>query len=125
MSPACPPVVANVPWLGTRASPRTAHGTPRTPNAEHPPRASLPTVIHSIHLSPPDGFRAATLFVATDSSKFLTEIEALYPGRVVSRPALRSESNAFLDSSLTDNYQKGADALIDAMLLSRADFLLK
>ena len=32
--------------------------------------------------------------------------------------ALRSERNAFADSSLTDNYRKGEDALVEALILS-------
>lgn len=67
----------------------------------------------------------ATLLVATDSTEFLAELTKTYPGRVVARPALRSQVNAFLDESLSDRQQKGADVLIDALLLSRSDFLLK
>jgi len=33
--------------------------------------------------------------------------------------------NAFLDTSIKDNYRKGEDVLIDTLLLSRVDFLLK
>ena len=66
----------------------------------------------------------ATLFVATDSPSFLRWLEHKFPSLVV-RNALRSERNAFLDAQLSDNYRKGADALIDALLLSRCDFLLK
>lgn len=66
----------------------------------------------------------ALIFVATDSPSFWELLRARYP-RAVSRGALRSEQNAFLDSSLRDNYRKGADALIDSLLLSRCDFLLK
>ena len=39
--------------------------------------------------------------------------------------ALRSERNAFADSSLTDNYRKGEDALVEALILSCANFLVK
>ncbi|KAL1515441.1 hypothetical protein AB1Y20_002067 [Prymnesium parvum] len=67
----------------------------------------------------------ATLFVATDSPSFLGWLAGRYPRQLVYRAALRSEANAFLDRTLADNYRKGADALVDAQLLSRADFLLK
>ena len=39
--------------------------------------------------------------------------------------ALRSERNAFLDRRLSDNYKKGEDALVDALLLSCANLLIK
>ena len=66
----------------------------------------------------------ATIFVATDSPTFLRWLEHKYPS-LVARDALRSDRNAFLDVSLRDNFRKGTDALIDALLLSRCDFLLK
>lgn len=50
-----------------------------------------------------------------------------YGARVVLYHALRSHTaeNVFLNSSISDNYQKGEDALIDALLLSRCSHLLK
>lgn len=54
----------------------------------------------------------ASIFVATDSPAFLDWLRNRYPRQLVARTALRSERNAFLDSSLTDTYRKGEDVLI-------------
>ena len=54
----------------------------------------------------------ASIFVATDSPAFLSWLRNRYPAQLVARSALRSERNAFLDSSLTDAYRKGEDVLI-------------
>lgn len=67
----------------------------------------------------------ATLFIATDSPESLSFFRRHYALRVVARPALRSNKNAFLDDTMTDRYAKGLDVLLDAMLLSRCDYLLK
>jgi len=68
---------------------------------------------------------ATVLLVATDSPAFLKQMEARYQERIVAYSALRSERNAFADRSLTDNYKKGEDALVDALLLSCSNFLIK
>ena len=69
---------------------------------------------------------AGLLYVATDSPSFAAELTAaLGSEAVVMYDALRSERNAFADSSLTDNYRKGEDALIEALILSCANFLVK
>ena len=85
-----------------------------------PPRSYAPH-IDSYLASHPN----ATLFVATDSPAALQWMRQRYGARVVAREALRSEGNAFLDTRLRDNYRKGLDVLLDALLLSRCDFLLK
>ncbi|KAL3923852.1 MAG: hypothetical protein SGPRY_004096, partial [Prymnesium sp.] len=65
------------------------------------------------------------LLVATDSPRFLRQMEARYRERIVAYTALRSEKNAFADKSIADNYKKGQDALVDALLLSCSNFLIK
>mmetsp|Transcript_25337 Transcript_25337/g.66735 ORF Transcript_25337/g.66735 Transcript_25337/m.66735 type:complete len:1331 (+) Transcript_25337:1-3993(+) len=67
----------------------------------------------------------ASLLVSTDSPTFLGELQQLYPGRIVTRPTVRSEAHAVLDAGMGTNYQRGADFVIDSLLLSRTDFLLK
>ena len=67
----------------------------------------------------------ATIFVATDSPSFLAWFRQRYGARVVARPALRSEANAFRDPAMKDHYRKGLDVLLDALLLSRSDYLIK
>lgn len=68
---------------------------------------------------------STTILIATDSPKFLTEMEGRYRGRIVAYSALRSDINAFADRSMTDNFKKGEDALVDSLLLSCSNFLLK
>jgi len=65
----------------------------------------------------------ALILLATDSPRFLREMRARYGAKLVAREALRSERNAFLEAGAT--MKKGEDVLVDALLLSRASFLLK
>ena len=79
-----------------------------------------PLIRHYLHQRP-DGI----LLIATDSPSFLEEVRREYGNRVVAYDALRSERNAFADRRLQDNYKKGEDALVDALALSCANFLVK
>ncbi len=66
------------------------------------------------------------LFVATDDSYFLSYILAHFPGHIVSINAIRSDEGSavhFTEKSL--NYKKGEDAIMDCILLSKCDLLLK
>ena len=64
--------------------------------------------------------------MATDSPSFAAELTAaLGSEAVVMYDARDRERNAFADSSLTDNYKKGEDALVEALILSCANFLVK
>ena len=68
----------------------------------------------------------AKIFLATDDCEYFTEFIDVYKDRVkYYDDVVRSEKNAFLDSSIKDNYKKGEDVLIDCLLLSKCDFLLK
>lgn len=67
----------------------------------------------------------ALLLVATDSPAFLRDVEQRYRGRIAVYSALRSDVNVFADASVADNYKKGEDALVDSLLLSCANFLIK
>ncbi len=66
------------------------------------------------------------IFVATDDSYFLTYMHAHFPGYVIAIDAIRSDEGAavhFTEKNL--NYKKGEDAIIDCILLSKCDLLLK
>ena len=67
----------------------------------------------------------ALLLLATDSPSFLAEMQQRYGEKLIVYDALRSERNAFADRKLTDNYRKGEDALVDSLLLSCANLLIK
>jgi hypothetical protein len=67
----------------------------------------------------------AILIVATDSPSFLAEMRQRYGSKLIFYEALRSERNAFADHRVLNNYKKGEDALVDSLLLSCANFLIK
>jgi len=66
------------------------------------------------------------IFVATDEEAFLEYMLKRFPNRVVFQEAFRSKSGAPVH--LTDNhepYQRGKEALVDAILLSGTQFLIR
>ena len=67
----------------------------------------------------------ALIYLATDSPKFLKQMQAQHGERLIVYDALRSQRNAFADTSLSDNYKKGEDALVEALMLSCTNFLVK
>ena len=85
-----------------------------------PPMEYLPLVTAFLQQRPD-----ALIYLATDSPAFLQEMQKVHGDRLVVYEALRSNRNAFADTSLSDNYKKGEDALVEALLLSCANFLIK
>ncbi len=70
------------------------------------------------------------LFVATDSQDFLDVICSRYPALVVYAPAIRSQDGKPLHYKVNDApplyyYQQGKEAVVDCVLLSKCDFLIK
>ena len=68
----------------------------------------------------------AAIFVATDQLQLLRSFEERYGDRVISSSCRRTEGVVaphMEDDS--DNYKRGEEALVDCLLLSRTDFLLK
>ncbi len=68
------------------------------------------------------------IFVATDQMQFLKEMRERYGNRIISLPASRSHSNLAtfnVNYQQTRNYAKGEEVLMDCLLLSRCDYLLK
>ena len=71
---------------------------------------------------------STAIFLATDSPSVVAEMRARYPGRLLVRGLARSEKNAIFDTAArtaTAGSRQGRDVLIDAILLSRTDGLLK
>ncbi len=66
------------------------------------------------------------IFAASDQVQFIESLRARYAERLLSYDALRTAGyrNAF-QLREGQNYRKGEDVLIDCLLLSRCDFLLK
>ena len=66
------------------------------------------------------------LFLATDDQHFLNDLQKKYPNKVYAVDTLRSSNgNAMHTSNGSAPYEKGKSAVVDALLLSKSDFLIK
>ncbi len=66
------------------------------------------------------------IFIATDDYYFLIYMNVHFPGRIVAIDAIRSdEGTAVHVTEQNLNYKKGEDAIVDCILLSKCDLLLK
>jgi len=66
------------------------------------------------------------IFVATDQRKWLAVLESVYPGTILSFAELSlSEDNENRIHDQNDRALRGAEALVDALLLSKCQYLIK
>lgn len=65
------------------------------------------------------------IFVATDEHQFVEYISTKFPGKIITTNAIRSKTGTPLHVSHGNRYQKGEDALVDCLLLSRTNFLFR
>lgn len=66
------------------------------------------------------------VFVATDEQGFVDYMAQRFPGRVLCRPMFRSRDGQPIDIVNSDgNYQKGLDAVVDCLLLSKTRALIR
>ncbi len=65
------------------------------------------------------------IFVATDEAPFVDFMRKSFPGFVIAYNAQRSNDDKALHIKLSNNYLHGEEALIDCVLLSRGDFLIR
>lgn len=65
------------------------------------------------------------IFIATDEQPFLDYMKARFPRQVIYQEATRSENDQAIHIGNTNPYQIGKEAVIDALLLSRCDFLIR
>jgi hypothetical protein len=70
------------------------------------------------------------IFLATEQTQFVTQIQDRYGDRVIVREAIRTEGfgqgeNPFQKRSEGMGYTKGEEVLIDCLLLARCNFLLR
>lgn len=65
------------------------------------------------------------LFVATDEQAFLDAISARFQGKVVFLDAIRSSNGKALHASQKNGFQKGEEALLDCVLLSKTNLLIR
>lgn len=69
--------------------------------------------------------QGCTLFVATDEEPFLKEISAEFKERIVYIQAERSKGEKPVHFAKKEQYAIGEQALIDCLLLSRSDYLVR
>ena len=65
------------------------------------------------------------LFVATDEQPFIDFIEAAFPDQVLIYSTLHSEDGTPLHYRPTNHFLQGEEALIDSLLLSQSDVLIR
>ncbi|MBI2742499.1 MAG: hypothetical protein HYX48_01110 [Chlamydiales bacterium] len=89
-------------------------------------RVSFDSVFNEIRLSiaklPSDQYK---LFVATDEQQFLDEISAEFKGRVLYIKARRSTDGKAVHFEKKNQYELGEQALVDSLLLSKTEFLVR
>lgn len=81
-------------------------------------------IIHFTSLNEEKDLR---IFVATDQQDFLEYIKTIYPSMIICyADAIRSIDDSPVHlSNISTSYKKGEDALIDCLLLSKCDYLIK
>lgn len=65
------------------------------------------------------------IFVATDVPWFLDYLKTVYSSMIISYDCFRSVNGVPVHFSHPDNYAKGEEALIDCLLLSKCNYLIK
>ena len=88
------------------------------------PRIEYETVYREIERAV-EGRNEFKLFIATDEQPFLDAITLRYPGKVLSLNAIRSTTQKAVHASRKNAYQKGEEALLDCVLLSKTDLLIR
>lgn len=71
------------------------------------------------------GGRRYKLFVATDEQAFVDYMRDLFPCKICCLEMYRSTDGRPIDLRQDDNYRKGEDAVMDCLLLSRCDRLVR
>lgn len=70
-------------------------------------------------------FHDFIIFAATDEAAFLDAISARYPGRVIATKATRSLDERAVHFNSSEPYKIGEEAVIDSVILSHCDFLIR
>lgn len=69
--------------------------------------------------------RPIKIFVATDEQAFLDWISQIYPDQVIAYDSIRSTNGRPIHLTDKSNYKLGEDALVDCLLLSKCNILIK
>ena len=94
-----------------------------TDKIEEAPRVPYDAVAAGVKSAAPAG--SWKVFVATDDARCLEYFHSMFPGRVISRRVQRSFDDRPVHKQPGDGYQKGLDALVDCLLLSRCSALVR
>ena len=71
------------------------------------------------------GGKECKIFVATDDAKFFQFMKAKYPQQVFGLDAIRSSNGKPVHFTGRENFRKGEEAVIDALLLSKCQYLIR
>lgn len=110
-------------WAGAPVVGVHYRGTDKAEDAPRVPYDHVATLVRDQLRSHPDECR---VFVATDEAAFADYMRRAFPSRITYREMFRSVDGRPIDVVNADgNYQKGLDAVVDCVLLSRTDFLIR
>jgi hypothetical protein len=90
---------------------------PRVPYEE-----AIRVISEQANQLPKDAYK---IFVATDEQAFLDHIRQIFPGKVFATDAHRSKNTLGVHHSENNHYELGEQALVDALLLSKCDLLIR
>lgn len=65
------------------------------------------------------------IFLATDEQEFVDHMQQIFPNKVITYDSKRSLDGKPVHLTTPNNYQVGEEALIDCVLLSRGDILIR
>ena len=69
---------------------------------------------------------SAKIFVATDEQNFIDYMQECFPGKIIyNHDALRSKDGKPLHMAHYDRYKAGLDAVMDCLLLSKTDLMIR
>lgn len=89
------------------------------------PQASYENVLNIILQEIRKQGKKTRLFVATDELSFLKAIKSAFPGRVIYTKGMRSSNGEPVHKITGNGFQRGEEALIDCLLLSHCDLIIK
>ena len=94
-----------------------------------PWQLTLAVLKHTIKHLPKKNRKRLKIYVATDDQYFLDYLLEFYPSRIVYGDFFRSTNNqplhTYESQYYSNNYEKGKEAVIEALILSRCDALIR
>lgn len=111
-------------WTGHYVIGVHYRGTDKSDDARRVPYEEVESVVHdAMRRAGPERCR---VFLATDEQAFVDFMRARFPAQLCSREMFRSIDGRPIDVVNADgNHQKGLDAVVDCLLLSRTDTLIR